>query len=139
MLKEDHQEVDALFKEAEKATPAKKDKIVQKICSALKVHAELEEEMFYPALREAGVENDLLDEADVEHQGIKRLVSELESMAPGEELYDAKVTVLMEYVKHHVKEEETEIFPDAKKADLDLNVLGEQMEVRKVELQGQMN
>lgn len=137
LLKKQHQEVDKLFKRFEKAKDGDKAEIVQTACRKLTIHAQIEEEIFYPALREAGVENDLLDEAEVEHVGVKRLVGELETMEPGEELYDAKVTVLMEYVKHHVKEEETEMFPDAKKSDVDLDALGEQMEVRTVELEGQ--
>ena len=137
LLKKQHDEVDKLFKRFEKAKDGDKAGIVQTICRKLTIHAQIEEEIFYPALREAEVENDLLDEAEVEHMGVKRLVGELEAMEPGEELYDAKVTVLMEYVKHHVKEEETEMFPDAKKSDVDLDALGEQMEVRTVELEGQ--
>ncbi|MGE0096558.1 MAG: hemerythrin domain-containing protein [Alphaproteobacteria bacterium] len=137
LLKKQHAEVDKLFKRFEKAKDGDKAEIVQTACRKLTVHAKLEEELFYPALRDAGVENDLLDEAEVEHEGVKRLVGELETMEPGDELYDAKVTVLAEYVKHHVKEEETEMFPDAKKADVDLDELGERMEVRTVELEGQ--
>lgn len=137
LLKKQHAEVDKLFKRFEKAKDGDKAEIVQTACRALTVHAQLEEELFYPALREAGVENDLLDEAEVEHEGVKRLVGELETMEPGDELYDAKFTVLAEYVKHHVKEEETEMFPDAKKSDVDLDELGDRMEVRTVELQAQ--
>lgn len=139
ILKKDHDEVEKLFKRAEKARSADKAKIVATICQELTIHAQIEEEIFYPALREADVESDLLDEADVEHQGIKRLVGELERMAPGEDLYDAKVTVLTEYVKHHVKEEETELFPKAKKSDADLDEVGRQLEVRKIELKGRKN
>lgn len=137
LLKKQHAEVDKLFKRFEKAKDAGKAEIVQTACRALAVHAQLEEELFYPALREAGVENDLLDEAEVEHEGVKRLVGELETMQPGDDLYDAKMTVLTEYVKHHVKEEETEMFPDAKKSGVDLDELGERMEVRTVELEAQ--
>lgn len=137
LLKKQHAEVDKLFKRFEKAKDGDKAEIVQTACRALTIHAQIEEEIFYPALREAGVESDLLDEAEVEHVGVKRLVGELETMEPGDELYDAKVTVLTEYVKHHVKEEETEMFPNAKKSDADLDEVGERMEVRTVELQGQ--
>jgi hemerythrin superfamily protein len=137
LLKKQHAEVDKLFKRFEKAKDGDKAEIVQTACRALTIHAQLEEEIFYPALRDAGVENDLLDEAEVEHAGVKRLVGELDTMEPGDELYEAKVTVLAEYVKHHVKEEETEMFPDAKKSGADLDELGERMEARTVELQGQ--
>lgn len=129
--------MDKLFKHFEQAKDSDKAAIVQTTCRALTIHTQIEEELFYPALRDAGVENDLLDEAKVEHVGVKRLVGELETMEPGDELYDAKVKVLSEYVKHHVKEEETEMFPDAKKSDVDLDELGERMEVRAVEPQGQ--
>lgn len=111
LLKKQHAEVDKLFKRFEKAKNGDKETIVQTVCRALTIHAQIEEELFYPALREAGVENDLLDEAEVEHVGVKRLVGELETMDPGDDLYDAKMKVLTEYVKHHVKEEETEMFP----------------------------
>lgn len=137
LLKKQHADVDKLFKRFEKAKDGDKEAIVQTVCRALTVHAELEEELFYPALREAGVENDLLDEAEVEHVGVKRLVGELEAMQPGDDLYDAKMKVLTEYVKHHVKEEETEMFPDAKKSGVDLDELGERMEARTVELEAQ--
>ncbi len=137
LLKKQHAEVDKLFKRFEKAKDSDKAGIVQAACRALTIHARIEEEIFYPALREADVESDLLDEAEVEHESLKRLIGELETMEPGDERYDAKVTVLAEYVRHHVKEEETEIFSDAKKSDADLDQLGEQMEVRTVELQSQ--
>jgi hemerythrin superfamily protein len=136
LLKQDHQTVDKLFKQADKAKSSEKANLVATICQELTVHARIEEEIFYPALRDADVESDLLDEADVEHQGIKRLVGELEAMEPGDELYDAKVTVLSEYVKHHVKEEETELFPKARKSSADLDEIGQQLEIRKEELKG---
>lgn len=138
LLMADHKTVDKLFKRFAKADDDEKAQIVQEACAALTVHATIEEEIFYPALREADVDSDLLDEAKVEHKSIKRLVSELESMQPGEELYDAKLTVLAEYVKHHVKEEEGEIFPKAKRADVDMDDLGNALEVRKTELEGRM-
>ncbi len=137
LLKTQHGEVDRLFKRFAKANDSEKAEIVQMACRKLTAHAQLEEELFYPALRDAGVEHALLDEAEVEHESVKRLVGELEAMQPGDDLYDAKVTVLAEYVKHHVKEEETEIFPDAKRADVDLDELGGRMEARAVELEGQ--
>lgn len=136
LLKKQHADASKLFKRFEKAKGGEKAEIVQTACRALTIHAQIEEEIFYPALRDAGVKSNLLDEAEVEHEGVKRLVGELETMDPGDDLYDAKVTVLAEYVKHHVKEEETEMFPNAKKADADLDELGERMEIRAVELKG---
>ncbi len=140
LLKTDHREVEALFKrfEASKDDSTKAD-IVEQICEALSVHAEIEEEIFYPAARDALSEqgDDLLDEAEVEHGSIKSLVEQLEAAEPDDELYDAKVKVLMEYVKHHVKEEEGELFPKVKKSDLDLDNLGAELLERKTELMGE--
>ena len=138
LLTKDHREVEALFKKFEEAkddNSAKAD-IVAQICDALSDHAEIEEELFYPAAREALSEKgeDLLDEAEVEHASIKSLVEQLEEAEPDDELYDAKVKVLTEYVKHHVKEEEGEMFPKVRKTDLDLDQLGAEMFERKTEL-----
>ena len=141
LLTTDHGEVDVLFKRFEEAKEddSLKADIVAEICDALSVHAEIEEEIFYPAARQALGEQgeDLLDEAEVEHTSIKNLVEELEDAEPEDNLYDAKVKVLMEYVKHHVKEEEGEIFPKVKKSDLDLDQLGARMFERKIELMGE--
>ena len=138
LLTKDHREVEALFKKFEgaKDDDSEKADIVAQICEALSVHAEIEEEIFYPAAREALSEKgeDLLDEAEVEHASIKSFVAQLEEAEPDEELYDAKVKVLTEYVKHHVKEEEGELFPKVKKTDLDLDQLGAEMFERKTEL-----
>jgi hypothetical protein len=100
------------------------------------VHAQIEEEIFYPAAYEALDEdgNDLLDDAEVEHATCKALIAEIEAMKVGEPLLDAKVKVLGEYVKHHVEEEETELFPECKDAKMDLKALGEQLAIRKKEL-----
>lgn len=131
MLTEDHANVRKMFKQFEKtkdeAEDAEKAELVSQICTELKLHTQLEEECFYPAAREALEEQDLLEEAEVEHASAKELISQLESMNPGDELYDAKVTVLGEYVEHHVKEEEKEMFPKIRKAKLDLEELAEQM------------
>jgi len=141
LLKSDHQEVTQLFEQFEKAGDgsAKKSGIVEKICKALKVHAEIEEEIFYPAARGALDEEneETMDEAEVEHSSIKSLVEQLEDASPGDELFDAKVKVLCEYVKHHVKEEEGEMFPKVKKTDLDLDDLGLELAARKAELMAQ--
>jgi hemerythrin superfamily protein len=137
LLSSDHRTVESLFEDFEKARgAAPKQKIVQKICMELKIHSMIEEEIFYPALR-GKIEDDMLDEALVEHDGAKMLINDLESAEPDEEFYDAKVTVLQEQIEHHVKEEERErgsMFAQARKADVDLDALGEQMAARKAEL-----
>jgi hemerythrin superfamily protein len=143
LLKEDHDEVEALFAQYERQKKKNGDQrgdLIQKICAALTVHAQIEEDIFYPAARDALEEggDELLDEAEVEHSTIKSLVEQLEAMTPGDQLCDAKVKVLSEYVKHHVKEEEGEIFPKIKKTDLDLDELGTEMAERKAELMADM-
>lgn len=140
LLTADHKEVKARFKEYEKladadASDADKQRLAQEICAMLTVHATIEEEIFYPAVREALDEPDLVDEATVEHATAKDLIAQIEDSSPDDELYDAKVKVLAEYIEHHVKEEEGEMFPKAKKAGLDLPGLGEQLSARKEELQ----
>src|SRR5712671_1703346 len=132
LLMADHDEVAALFTQCQKAKKNGGDKadIVEQICKALTVHAEIEEEIFYPAARGALAEkdeDDLLDEAEVEHASIKSLVEQLQDTDPNDELFDAKVKVLCEYVIHHVKEEEGEMFPKIKKTDLDLAELGAEL------------
>ena len=139
LLAKDHKDVKALFKRYEKLTKAEADgserqELAEQICQMLTVHATIEEEIFYPAVREAEVDEDLLDEAEVEHASAKDLIGQIQSMSPDDDLYDAKVTVLGEYVAHHVKEEEGEIFPKASKAELDLVELGERLKARKEEL-----
>ena len=141
LLTADHDKVKKLFKsfESSGANADKKQALVAEICTELTVHATIEEEIFYPAAREALEEQDLLDEAEVEHASAKELIAQLEDMKPGDELYDAKVTVLGEYIDHHVKEEQEEMFPKIKKAKLDLNALGAQMKARKEELMAEMS
>jgi len=139
LLMADHDEVEALFKQFQKMKNdgAQKADIVEQICEALTVHAEIEEELFYPAARDALAEKngeDLIDEAEVEHGSIKSLVEQLRESNPEDELFDAKVKVLCEYVNHHVKEEEGEMFPKIKKTDLDLMELGAELMERKQEL-----
>jgi hemerythrin-like domain-containing protein len=102
------------------------------------VHAQIEEEIFYPAAREAMKDQDLLDEAEVEHASAKELIAQIEAMQAGQELFDARVTVLGEYIRHHVKEEQNEIFPKLKKADIDLKGLGAQLAERKQALMNGM-
>jgi hemerythrin superfamily protein len=139
LLTADHVAVDKLFKQFEKLADdgdaGAKAGCVEQICAALTVHATIEEEIFYPAAREVLEEEDLLDEAEVEHDGIKGLVADLEGMSPEDDLYDAKVTVLGEYVKHHVREEQDDMFPKVKKAKVDTVALGRRLSARKKELE----
>jgi len=135
LLKDDHREVKGWFKDYEKLEDdAEKKALADKICLALTVHTQIEEEIFYPAAREAIDDDDLLDEAEVEHASAKQLIAEIQAMTPDEPLYDAKVTVLGEYVNHHVEEEESEMFPEGRDSDLDLKALGVQLAERKAEL-----
>lgn len=138
LLREDHAQVSKLFKQFErfhKAEDAEGMRLcAQAACKALKVHAQIEEEIFYPALREAANAADPLDEADVEHASIKELVGQIENASPGDDHFVARVTVLSEYVRHHVEEEESTLFSKARKADCDLTALGEQLMARKEEL-----
>jgi hypothetical protein len=140
LLAADHRKVEELFEQFEKASGARaKEKLVKQICLELKIHTEIEEEIFYPALR-GKIEDDLLDEAVVEHDGAKVLINDLEKSEPDEEYYDAKVTVLQEQIEHHVKEEEKErdnMFQQARAADVDLVALGQQLAARKEELMAQ--
>jgi hypothetical protein len=141
VLEEDHVKVEKAFEQFEKLgeeDSEQKQQIVSMVLSDLKVHTVIEEELFYPRLLEELSDDDeiedLLDEAEVEHTSAKELIAQIEAMDPEERLYDAKFTVLCEYVKHHVKEERNEIFPKAKKSDLDLDAIGEELENRKMEL-----
>ncbi len=139
MLKEDHAKVQKAFKEFEKLDREDTEtlkQVVQTVCEELKVHTTLEEEIFYPAVREAIEDEDIMNEASVEHETAKMLIEQLENMGPEDPNYHATFTVLGEYVKHHVKEEEGEMFPQAKKTDLDFEDLGQRMRERKQELMG---
>jgi hemerythrin-like domain-containing protein len=137
LLTEDHRRVEELFEQFEKASrDSKKEKLARQICTELKVHTMIEEEIFYPALR-GKIEDDDLDEAIVEHDGAKVLINDIEAGEPSDDFYDAKVKVLKEEVEHHVKEEERQsgnLFSQARKTDVDLQALGEQMAARKAEL-----
>ena len=135
LLRADHKAVSGLFADYETARSASNKKaIVAEICAALSVHAQIEEEIFYPDVKLALKDKLLVPEATVEHAGVKGLLSELEGIEPNGEMYDAKVKVLSEYVKHHVKEEQNEMFPKVKESSLDLDDLGARMIARKTEL-----
>jgi len=138
LLKADHEEVHAMFEEYEglgDRANVSKNKLVAQICKALTIHTQIEEEIFYPAVRAASEETeDMVDEAVVEHASAKDLIAQLEEMDPEDDLYDAKVKVLGELIDHHVEEEEEEMFPKARKLKLDLVALGEEMALRRDEL-----
>ncbi len=137
LLKEDHRTVEELFEQFEKASgDGRKQKLATEICTELSIHAQIEEEIFYPAC-EGKVEAELLEEAFVEHDGAKVLIAEIMSGEPSDEFYDAKVKVLKEQIEHHVQEEEKRLeglFSQARSAGLDMDVLGEKLRVRKQEL-----
>ena len=140
LLKQDHREVEGWFDEYEQLeADGEKLELFGKIALALKVHTQIEEEIFYAEER-GEVEDDMLDEAQVEHDGAKKLIAEIEAMQPSEALYDAKVKVLGEYIKHHVKEEEQPggIFAQAKRGDEDLDAMGERLKARKAELMARL-
>jgi hemerythrin-like domain-containing protein len=137
LLKADHKKVKKMFKDYEKmkdeADAAEKQALAEEICTELSLHAEVEEELFYPAAREAIEEEDLIDEAAVEHASAKDLIAQIRDGDPSDPMYDAKVKVLGEYIEHHVQEEEQELFPQVKKSkQLDLDALGEELAALKV-------
>lgn len=135
LLEADHREVSGYFEQYESLTDnAEKKALATKLCRALKLHTQIEEEIFYPAARKATGDGDLLDEAAVEHMGAKNLIAEIEAMQPGQNLYDAKIKVLGEQVHHHVEEEEEELFPELRATKLDLVALGKKLAARKSEL-----
>lgn len=137
LLTADHDKVKKLFKNFSKLKETASDEksaLVTQICTELTIHDEIEEEIFYPAARDAIKKKDLIDEALVEHASAKILIEELQDMERDEEKYDAKVTVLGEYINHHIKEEEEQIFPEVKKAGMDTAALGEQLSELKSEL-----
>lgn len=139
LLTADHRNVEKLFKQYEQlveneGTYNEKEALAATICAELTVHAQVEEEIFYPAARDILDEEELVDEAVVEHASAKDLIAQLAEMSPDDDLYDAKVKVLGELIEHHVEEEEDEMFPKLKKAKLDTSSLGAQMVERKQEL-----
>lgn len=140
LLKADHQEATQLFKKLAKArTAAQKKQLVGQLCLALSVHMRIEEDIFYPAVKKALKEKDqeLVPEARVEHASLKHLITEVEAASDDED-FEARVQVMCEYTRHHVKEEEGRMFPKAKACGVDLQGLGEQLQRRKLELLDQM-
>lgn len=143
LLIEDHKAVQKQFKAFEKlkqqdGDEEEKGNIVREVCAALTIHAQIEEEVFYPAVREAIGDDDLMDEAQVEHMGAKDAIAQLQDMQPGDDLFDARFTVLGEYVAHHIQEEQDEMFPRVKKAKVDTAKLGVELLRRKQELEAQL-
>jgi hemerythrin superfamily protein len=141
LLKADHRQVEEWFEEFEKSrSDAKKKDLASKICNALTVHTQIEEEIFYPAFIEATEDEDMHHEAIVEHDGAKKLIAEIQASGPEDDYYDAKVKVLSEMIKHHVKEEEQRggMFAEAKESEMDLAALGEALAARKQELVAQL-
>jgi hemerythrin superfamily protein len=138
LLKADHREVEDLFAQFEKARDeGRKQELATQICTALKVHTTIEEEIFYPAFLEATEDTDLHHEAEIEHDGAKQLIAKIEASSPDDDYFDSMVSVLSEMIKHHVKEEEQSggMFAEARKSDMDLDQLGEQLAQRKAELE----
>nr|WP_246294787.1 hemerythrin domain-containing protein [Schlegelella koreensis] len=143
LLTADHREVRQLFDQYEEladreAEATERKQLAERVCKMLEVHAQIEEEIFYPAAREAlsDDDEDLLDEAKVEHDSAKDLIAQIRAMEPDQDLYDAKVKVLGEYVQHHVEEEETEMFPKCRRRKMDLGELGERLAERRGVLLG---
>ena len=138
LLRADHKAVAGLFADYEKSrSAATKKKLVARICTELSVHAQIEEEIFYPAVKLATKDKKLVPEAVVEHGTLKALIAQVEGMEPDGEMFDARIKVMSEYVKHHVKEEQGEMFPKAKATKLDMHVLGARLAERKAELLAQ--
>lgn len=138
LLEDDHDKVTALFDRFDKIKDGRaskeKETIVAEVCRDLTIHTAIEEEIFYPAIKAAVADDDMMNEAVVEHDGAKSLIHELEGMDAADEMFNAKVTVLAEYIKHHVKEERDEMFPKARRTDVDMTALGAKMLERKQQL-----
>jgi hemerythrin superfamily protein len=138
LLKADHRQVEKWFSEFQSArSDDRKAKLATSICKALRAHTQIEEEIFYPAFLEATSDSDVHHEAIVEHAGAKKLIQEIEASGPEDDFFDAKVTVLSEMIKHHVKEEEQPggMFSEAKKSGMDLKELGARLKARKQEIE----
>lgn len=144
LLTRDHEKVKQLLRDfeqlrKEKAAGNRRRELVSQICNELKVHTQLEEEIFYPTVRSALEQEELIEEARVEHMSARSLIKHIEGMDPNDELYDATVTVLGEYVKHHINEEEKELFPQVESSGLDLQQMGAEMKNRKEELKTKLH
>lgn len=142
VLKADHRQVETWFKQFDNTeSKQRKGTLAGRICEALKVHTTIEEEIFYPAFLEATEDQEMHHEAEVEHNGAKKLIAEIEDSSPDDEYYDAKVTVLREMIKHHVKEEEQPggMFAKARRSEMDLDAIGARLRARKQELQNGEN
>jgi hemerythrin superfamily protein len=141
LLKRDHADVKKAFKDFERAKykdPSACKEFLASICKAIELHAKLEEEIFYPAVRGKIDDDDLMNEAEVEHDSARALIAEIEKLAGDDPMLKAHAMVLNEYIQHHVREEENEMFPKVKRAKLDLEALAEQILQRKEELRAQM-
>jgi hemerythrin superfamily protein len=139
MLKRDHRTVEKLFRDFEKSKDDnQKMELAQQIIMELRIHTTLEEEILYPASREWVKDEEMVNEAEVEHQAAKDLMAQIEKMKPADQYFDAKVSVLKEMIQHHVEEEEKEYFPQLEKTDMDLKAIGQQMTMRKEALMGEM-
>jgi hemerythrin superfamily protein len=141
LLEQDHRQVEEWLDEYDEleGNGRRKGELAKEICQALTVHTEIEEEIFYPAARDATKDNDLIDEAVVEHATVKHMIAEIEKMKPGDELYDAKMRVLGEMVKRHIREEEEELFPELQSAKMDLDAIGKKLADRKQQLMTKMH
>jgi hemerythrin superfamily protein len=137
MLKADHKKVKALFAEYNDATSRKQQEIAQTVIEELDIHAELEEELIYPAIRKGTKDDEVMNEANEEHHLVHVLIAELKNLEPSDDTFKAKFTVLGELVKHHVKEEEGEMFPEAQKAKIDWEALNAEVMERKEHLMAQ--
>lgn len=140
LLEQDHRQVEEWFDQYDELRDDNKRKgeLAEKICMAIEVHSQLEEEIFYPQARAATKDNDLIDEAIVEHATVKNLIGEIEEMEVGDDLYDAKIRVLGEMVKRHIREEEEELFPELEKSKMDVDAVGRELTDRKAELMSEM-
>jgi hypothetical protein len=139
LLTADHREAEDLFEQFEKSgSDSRKQELARKVCKALKVHTQIEQEIFYPSFLQATEEEDIHHEAEIEHQGATRLIEDVEASGPDDDYFDAKVKVLSEMIKHHVNEEEKRggMFSKARQSDMDLKELGEQLAARKAQLMG---
>ena len=142
MLRDDHRQVEALFKEYERLTTgddvAAKEAVATEICEKLTIHAQVEEEVFYPAAREVLDKQQIIDEAEEEHADAKQLITELEEMSPDDDAYDMTVKSLSDAIAHHVEEEESEMFPKLKEAGMETESVGERMAERKQEIMDEL-